>query len=51
MNEPIMKFNKTAENNTNKIRIPKPIIDQWGREFYMYVYQDKIVLIPIKKEK
>lgn len=50
MNEPIMTLQKNAEATTNKIRLPKAIIEQWGNKFYMEIYQDKIVLKPIKKK-
>jgi hypothetical protein len=51
MNEPIMILQKNAEATTNKIRLPKAIIEQWGKEFYLEVYQDKIILKPVKKGK
>lgn len=51
MDKPIMVFEKKAEATTNKIIIPKPIIEQWGRDFYMEIYSDKIVLKPIVKEE
>lgn len=51
MEKPIMVLQKNAENNTNKIRLPKAIIEQWGSEFYMKIYSDRIELVPIKKEK
>lgn len=40
---------KNAEQTTNKIRIPKTVIDTMGNKFYMEVYEDKIILKPIKK--
>ena len=51
MNEeqPILVFQKNADKTMNKILIPKFIIEQWGRELYMEIYKDKIVLKPIKK--
>ena len=42
---------KTADKRFNRIILPKKFIDENGREFYMEVYEDKIVLIPIKKIK
>lgn len=48
MEKPIMIIKKNAEATTNKIRIPKAVIEQWGNNFDMEVYQDKIVLKPIK---
>lgn len=49
MEEPILILQKNAETTTNKIRIPQQIIDQWGNKFYMEIYEDKIILKPIKK--
>lgn len=49
MKEPVLKLFKRAEKNTNKVTLPKAIVEQWGREYYMEIYEDKIVLIPIKK--
>ena len=49
MEKPIIVFQKNAEKTTNKIRMPKAIIEQWGTKFYMEVYEDKIILKPIKK--
>ena len=49
MEKPVMVLQKNIENNTNKVRSPKPIVEQWGKEFYMEIYEDKIVLRPVKK--
>ena len=49
MKKPILILQKNAETTTNKIRIPQQIIDQWGNKFYMEIYEDKIILKPIKK--
>lgn len=51
MEKPIIVFQKNADKTTNRIIIPKAIIEQWGREFYMEIYQDKIVLKPINNTK
>lgn len=48
MEKPIIVFQKNADKTTNRIIIPKAIIEQWGRNFYMEIYQDKIILKPIK---
>lgn len=45
----IQKLQKNAEANTNKIRLPKNVIEKMGNQFYMEVYKDKVVLVPIKK--
>lgn len=50
MEEPIIIYKKNADKTTHRIIIPKAIINQWGRQFYMKVYQNKIVLEPIKKK-
>lgn len=50
MEKPILVYQKNADKSTNKMIIPKAIIEQWGNQFYMEIYQNKIVLKPIKKE-
>lgn len=42
-------FQKHADKKMNRIIIPKFFIDKFGSEFYMEIYDDKIVLKPIKK--
>ena len=49
MEKPVMILQKNVEKNTNKMRLPKPIVEQWGSQFYMEIYEDKIVLRPVKK--
>lgn len=44
----IMKLFKKLDAY-NKILLPKRVVEQMGREYYMEIYSDKIVLIPIKK--
>lgn len=51
MEQPILRVQKNAEATTNKLRIPKKVIEAWGKEFYMEIYQNYIKLIPVKKEK
>ena len=51
MEKPLLIYNKKVDKSTNKMIIPKKIVELWGNEFYMEIYQDKIVLKPIKKEK
>lgn len=50
MENPVMTLQKNVERNTNKIRIPKAIIESFGKKFYMKIYSDKIVLIPVNKK-
>ena len=47
--KPTLILQKNAEPKTHKMIIPKTIIEKWGNEFYMEIYEDKIILKPIKK--
>ena len=49
MEKPILILQKNAEKSMNKVVIPKAFITKWGNQFYMEVYADKIVLVPVKK--
>lgn len=49
MEKPILIFQKKVEATTNKLRLPNDIVKQWGRQYYMEIYRDKIVLKPVKK--
>ena len=49
MEEPILTFEKNADKEKNRVIIPKVFIEKWGRQFYMEIYADKIVLRPIRK--
>ena len=51
MEQPILVLIKKADKTLNKITIPKAIVNEWGRDFRMEVYSNKIVLIPIRKEE
>ena len=41
---------KNAERNSNKIRLPKKVVETMGDKFYMEIYKDKLILKPIKKK-
>lgn len=45
-----IRLQKNAEATTNKIRLPKSVINEFGSKFYMEIYEDKIVLKPIEKK-
>lgn len=49
LDKPILRFYKKAESSQNKIVIPKIAVEKFGREFYLEVHEDKIILIPIKR--
>ncbi len=45
-----LTYYKKADATMNRIIIPKFFIDEHGRDFYMEVYKDKIIITPLKKE-
>ena len=48
----LFRFMKRADKMYNRIIIPKFIIDNYGRDFYLEVYDDGTMkLIPIKYNK
>lgn len=44
----IMRFFKKVDSR-NTILLPKKIIEKFGKEYYMEIYEDKIILVPVKK--
>lgn len=47
----MLRFMKRADKERNRIIIPKFIIDKFGRDFYLEVYEDGTMkIIPIKKD-
>lgn len=44
----IMRFFKKIDSR-NTILLPKKIIEKFGKEYYMEIYEDKIILVPVKK--
>lgn len=49
MEQPILIFQKNADKVMNRVIIPKFFVERYGREYYMEIYDDKIILKPIKK--
>lgn len=46
----LFTFFKRADKEKNRIIIPKFIIDKYGRDFYLEIYDDETIkLVPIKK--
>lgn len=46
----LFRMFKRADIDKNRIIIPKFVIEKYGREFYLEVYEDGIIkLIPVKK--
>ena len=46
--KPILIYHNKVDKTLNRILMPKKVVEKFGRKFYMKVYQDKIVLEPIK---
>lgn len=47
----LYRFFKHADKTLNRIIIPKFIIDNYGRDFYLEVLEDgTIKLVPVKKK-
>lgn len=46
MEKPLLIYQKNADKVMGRVMLPKKFIEQWGREFYMEVYEDKIILKP-----
>ena len=44
--KPLFVVIKNADKTTNKIIIPKSVIDTLGRTYQLEVYSDKLVLLP-----
>lgn len=44
----LMKLIKKLDTR-NTILLPKKVIEKFGREYSMEIYEDKIILIPVKK--
>lgn len=49
MDKPLLIFQKNADVEKNRVIIPKTFVEKNGRNFSMEVYEDKIILKPIKK--
>ena len=51
MEKPQLIYQKNADPIRNRIIIPQAFINKFGRHFYMEVYNDKIILKPIKNKE
>lgn len=49
MDQPKLIFQKNVDKTLNKMVIPKFFVEKHGRQYYMEIYEDKIVLKPMKK--
>ena len=47
----LFSFFKKADKTLNRIVIPKFIVDKYGYEFYLEIYDDETIkLVPAKKK-
>lgn len=51
MEEPKLIYQKKADKMFNRVIIPKFFINKYGNEFYMEVYENKIILKPVNQNK
>ena len=51
MEKPQLIYQKNADPIRNKVIIPQKFINKYGRQFYMEVYEDKIILSPMKNKE
>ena len=49
METPQLIYQKKADKTLHKIIIPQFFIEKHGYEYYMEIYEDKIILKPIKR--
>lgn len=48
MKTPLNIYKKNADKYTNRICIPKKVVEMLGRNYIMEIYKDKIILVPVK---
>lgn len=51
MEKPVIVYQKNVDKTANKMIIPKKIVEQWGYQYLMEIYPDRIVLKPISKRQ
>lgn len=51
MEKPQLIYQKNADKVLNRVVLPKKFIEKYGYQYYMEVYEDKIVLVPVRKGK
>lgn len=49
--KPSLILKKNADKVLNRIVLPKKFIEKFGYQYCMEVYEDKIILLPVGKEK
>lgn len=51
MEKPQLIYQKNADKVLNRVVLPKKFIEKFGYQYYMEVYEDKIILVPVRKGK
>ena len=47
----LFRFMKRTDATRNRIIIPKFIVDKYGRDYYLEIYDDETMkIVPIKKD-
>lgn len=46
LKEPIYRFFKKTQGRLNYIYLPKFVVEKFGNQYYMEVYENKIILLP-----
>ena len=50
LEKPKLVFQKNADKKLNRVIIPKFFIEKFGQSFYMEIYENKIILKPLKNK-
>ena len=48
--KPILRYMKRSDIQ-NRIQLPKNLIEKFGRDFYLEIYEDCMVIVPIFKKE
>ena len=51
MEKPIFVYQKNADKLMNRVMLPKKCIEKWGNTYYLEIYEDKMILRPVRKDK
>lgn len=50
MEKPQLIYQKNVDKVLNRVVLPKKFIEKYGYQYYMEVYEDKIILLPVRKD-
>lgn len=49
MEKPKLIYQKNVDKVLNRVALPKKFIEKYGYQYYMEVYEEKIILLPVRK--